>query len=130
MPAGLNDQGRLWRWANPVGSDDEVGGSVPSGTALKENVFCRIEQMQASQVLLEQGLEIPEMYKGMLFYTGEPIDIQHNDQLEIYHPIISPYYNKRFRIIAYRQSSHHDARRFVEVTLRRHEENTRTEELQ
>lgn len=126
MPAGLNNFARLWRYTY---QDDDVGGALPSGTILKEPVFCRIEQMQATQVLLEQGLEIPEMYKGILTYTGDPIDIEHNDQLEVYDPVISPYYQKRFRIIGYRQSSHHDGRRFVETTMKRHDI-SRTEELQ
>ena len=122
-------QGRLWRFVNTSTSDDSVGGAVPSGTILKENVFCRIEQAKATQVLLEQGLDLPEMFQGMLVYTGEPLDIRNNDQLEIYFPNISPFYQKRFRIVGYRQSSHLDGRRFVEVTMRRHDYG-RTEELQ
>lgn len=81
MASGLNMQGRLWRFHNPAGSDDDVGGSIPSGTILKENVFGRMEQLKSTQVLLEQGLEIPEMFQAYLFYTGEPIDLQHNDVL-------------------------------------------------
>jgi hypothetical protein len=129
MAAGLNSQGRVWRYTNIVNSDDSVGGSIPSGTILKENVYCRIEQMKATQVLLEQGLDLPEMFQGFLVYTGDPLDIRNNDQLEIYAPVISPLYNKRFRILGYRHSSHMDERRFVEVTMRRHEVG-RTEGLQ
>lgn len=129
MAAGLNSQGRLWRFHNADGTDDEIGGSVPSGTVIKDGVFCRIEQLKSTQVLLEQGLEIPEMFQAYLHYTGESLDIRHNDQLEIYHPPISPFYQKRFRIVGYRHSSNSDLRRFVEVTMRRHDV-TRTEELQ
>jgi hypothetical protein len=129
MAAGITSIGRLWRFHNPASSDDDVGGSVPSGTILKDSVFCRVEQLKSTQVLLEQGLEIPEMFQAYLYYTGDPLDIRHNDQLEIYAPVISPHYNKRFRIIGYRYSSHSDARKFVEVTMRRHEI-TRTEGLQ
>lgn len=128
MPAGLNLYAKLWRFeANQ--SDDEVGGAVPSGTILKDTVLARIEQMKASQVLLEQGLEIPDMFNGMLVYTGEPLDIQHNDVVEVVSPLISPHYNKKFRILGYRQSSHQDGRRFVEVQMRRYEI-TRTNDLQ
>lgn len=127
--AGQNSQARIWRFVNIVNSDDSVGGSVPSGTILKENVLCRIEQMKATQVLLEQGLDLPEMFQGLLTYSGEPLDIRNNDQLEIYAPPISPFYNKRFRILGYRHSSHMDGRRFVEVTMRRHDVG-RTEVLQ
>lgn len=129
MPAaGLNLYGKLWRMdANT--RDDEVGGAVPSGTILKDPIFCRIEQQQATQVLLEQGLELPEMFKGMLMYTGDPLDIQNNDQLEITWPPTSPFYHKRFRIVGYRHSSHQDSRKFIEATMKRHVI-SRTEELQ
>jgi len=130
MPqAGTNIEGRLWRYHNLPQSDDDIGGSIPSGTILKEHVFGRVEQLKSTQVLLEQGLEIPEMFQAFLFYTGEPLDLRHNDQLEIYNPPISPHFNKRFRIVGYRYSSHNDARRFVEVTMRRWAI-TRTEELE
>jgi len=129
MAAGINEKGRLWRYTNNAGTDDSVGGSIPSGTVLKENVFCRIEQLKSTQVLLEQGLEIPEMFQAYLYYTGDPLDLEQNDQLEVYSPPISPHYNKRFRIVGYRYSSHFDARRFIEVTMRRHDI-SRTEGLQ
>ena len=116
--AGLNTTGRLWRFHYPA--DDDVGGALPSGTILKENVYGRIEQLKATQVLLEQGLELPEMFQAFLYYTGDPLDIQNNDELEIYYPPISPFYNKGFRILGYRHSSHADIRRFVEVTMKRH----------
>lgn len=129
MPlAGNYLTGRLWRFvSNP--NDDEVGGSVPSGTILREPIFARIEQMKATQVLLEQGLEIPDMFQGFLTYTGEPLDLQHNDVVEITYPPTAVYYNKKFRVVGYRHSSHQDIRRFVEVTMKRYEI-TRTEDLQ
>jgi hypothetical protein len=130
MPqAGTNVTGRLWRFHNPSGSDDNVGGSIPSGTILKETVFGRVEQLKSTQVLLEQGLELPEMFQAFLMYTGDPLDLRHNDQLEIYNPPISPHYLKRFRIVGYRHSSHSDIRRFVEVTMKRWTI-SRTEELE
>ena len=129
MTAGALYQSRLWRFHNPPLSDDDVGGSIPSGSILREFVMCRIEQMKATQVLLEQGLEIPDMFQAYLQYTGDFLDLQQNDVLEVYHPPISPLYNKRFRIVGYRHSSHPDARRFVEVTMKRHEI-SRTEVLQ
>lgn len=119
---------KLWRFQANT-SDDSVGGSVPSGTILKDPVFARIEQMKATQVLLEQGLEIPDMFQGYLTYTGEPLDLQHNDVLEVTNPPTAIYYQKKFRIVGYRHSSHQDIRRFVEVTMKRHEI-TRTEDLQ
>lgn len=128
--AGVNHTGKIIRQYNLPYSDDEIGGSVPSGTIIKDPVFCRIEQMPATQVLLEQGLEVPDMYKAFAFYTGDPLDIRTNDQLEIYAPQISPFFTKIFRVVGYRHSSQQDDRRkFVELTLRRHEI-SRTEGLQ
>lgn len=128
MTAGMVLQGRLWRFSANL-NDDEVGGAVPSGAILIENVFCRIESLQPTQALLEQGLELPDMFKGMLTYYGSPLDMKTNDVLEIYHPPISFHSGKRFRIVGYRHSSQEDGRRFVEVLMRRYED-SRTEELQ
>jgi hypothetical protein len=127
--AGYNTEGRLWRYTTMNVGDDDVGGAVPTGTIIKSPVFCRIEQLKATQALLEQGLEIPDMFQAFLVYTGDPLDLKQNDQLEVTHPPISPFYNKRFRIIGYRHASHSDNRRFVEVTMRRHDM-SRTEGLQ
>ena len=127
--AGLNSTGRIWRWHNLPASDDDVGGSIPSGTVLKDPVFCRIEPMPATQVLLEQGLELPEMLEALLAYSGDPLDIQHNDQLEIYAPLISPHYNHRFRIVGFRHSPQQSGSKFIEVVMKRHDI-SRTEDLQ
>jgi hypothetical protein len=119
--AGLNLKGRIWRFTNPT--DDDQGGSVPTGTVLYEPVFSRIRSEKPTLALLEQGLETPEIFTGILSYTSYSptgaFDVLHNDQYEIIHPPISGYYGKKFVIIGIRPVSYNDDRRFLQVTLRR-----------
>ncbi len=119
--AGLNIKGRIWRFTNPV--DDDQGGSVPTGTVLYEPVFSRISSKKPTLALLEQGLETPTIFSGMLSYspyssTGT-FDVQHNDQYEVTAPPISRHYGKKFVVIGVQPQSMNDNRRYLLVTLRR-----------
>jgi hypothetical protein len=120
MPAGLNKVARLIRFSYP--QDDASGGAVPSGTVLYENIYMRIEGMKPTQALLEQGLQTPTMYSGVLF--GGNVDIQNNDQVEVIAPQQGWFYGKKFRVIGIQRSSNHSAqdRNQIIVTLRRYEE--------
>lgn len=120
MPAGLNQVARLIRFSYPA--DDVVGGAVPSGTIVHENLFIRIISEEPTQALLEQGLQTPTIYTGLLF-SGN-IDINHNDQIEVVAPQLSWFYGKKFRVIGVQRSSNHPAqdRNQIRVTMRRHEE--------
>jgi hypothetical protein len=122
--AGLNLKGRIWRFTNPV--DDDQGGSVPTGTILYEPVFSRIIRSEKPTLaLLEQGLETPEIFTGILSYaTFSPtgtFTVLHNDQYEVTEPRISQHYGKRFVIIGIRPTSYDDNRQFLQVSLRRME---------
>lgn len=121
MTAGLNLKGRIWRLiANPY--DDSVGGAVPSGTILYEPIFARIFAERPTLALLEQGLEVPTIFRGQLSYpvlTTGTFNIQPNDQLEITFPPISPYYQKKFVLIGIQPPSFEDGRHYVQVNLRR-----------
>ena len=121
MTAGLNLQGRIWRFiAN--GNDDSVGGAVPTGTTLYEPIFGRIHAEEPTLALLEQGLQTPTIFTAALSYpvlTTGTFDYQHNDQYEVTYPPISPYYGKKFRIIGIQPPETNDPRRFVRVKMRR-----------
>lgn len=121
--AGLNLQGRVWRFTTPA--DDDQGGAVPTGTIMWSPVYSRIRSEKPTLALLEQGLEAPEIFTGVISYTyytaTGTFDVQHNDIYEITHPPISLYYGKKFRIIGVRPSSMNDERRYLQVTLRRME---------
>lgn len=122
MTAGLNLQGKIWRFTSKY-SDDDNGGAVPSGTPLYNPVFARISSKKPTQALLEQGLETPEIFEGTLSYsafspTGS-YDVQHNDQYEVTWPPISDFYGRKFVIIGVQHQSFSDYRRFLTVTMRR-----------
>jgi hypothetical protein len=120
MPAGLNQVARLIRFSYPA--DDSVGGAVPSGTVVHENLFIRIKSEEPTLALLEQGLQTPTIYTGMLFAGN--IVIEHNDQVEVVAPQNSWFYGKKFRVIGVQRSSNHPAqdRNQIRITLRRFEE--------
>lgn len=119
-PAGLNQVARLIRFSYPT--DDAAGGAVPSGTVVYENLLVRIKSEEPTQALLEQGLQTPTIYTGLLFAGN--ITIEHNDQLEIVAPMGSWFYEKKFRVIGVQRSSNHPAqdRNQIRVTMRRYEE--------
>ena len=121
MIAGQNLKGRVWR-LTANSNDDSVGGAVPSGTILYENVFSRIRSEEPTLALLEQGLETPTIFSAQLDYpylTTGSFDIRHNDQYEVTYPPISPHYGKKFRIIGMQNVEYNDARRYVQVKMRR-----------
>lgn len=119
-PAGLNQVARLIRFSYP--SDDVVGGAVPSGTVLHENLLIRIKSEKPTIALLEQGLQTPTIYTGLLFAGN--ISIEHNDQIEVVAPLGSWFYSKKFRVIGVQRSSNHPVqdRNQIRVTMRRFEE--------
>lgn len=120
MPAGLNQVARLIRFSYPI--DDVVGGAVPSGTVVYENLTIRIKSEKPTLALLEQGLQTPTIYTGLLF--GGNIIIEHNDQIEVTAPPQGWFYGKKFRVIGVQRSSNHPVqdRNQIRVTLRRYEE--------
>lgn len=120
MPAGLNQVARLIRFSYP--SDDSVGGAVPSGTTVYENLLIRIKSEEPTLALLEQGLQTPTIYTGLLFAGN--ITIEQNDQIEVVAPLGSWFYAKKFRVIGVQRSSNHpnQDRNQIRVTMRRYEE--------
>ena len=120
MPAGLTHVCELITFSYP--QDDVVGGAVPSGTVLYQNLSCRIEANMPTQVLLEQGLEIPTTYQCLVFPGN--INAKHNDQIRVTAPTTDWFYNKKFRIIGLTRSSSHPGndRNLIKFILKRWEE--------
>lgn len=114
MTAGLYLSSRIWRFTYP--QDDAIGGSQPSGTILYSNVPTRIESVEPTQALLEQGLETPTTFHAVI---GGVKAVRMNDQLEVTGPVLSPYYNQRFRVIGLLHGSMIDPRGFTVLVLRR-----------
>lgn len=119
-PAGTNYVCRLIRFSYP--QDDVVGGSVPSGTVAYENLNIRIKAEKPTMALLEQGLQVPTIYTGLL--SPGNIVIEHNDQIEVTAPFVGFYYGKKFRVLGIQRSSNHPMqdRNQIRVVLRRYEE--------
>jgi hypothetical protein len=116
MTAGMNSKGRILRFTYPA--DDAVGGSVPSGTVLYENVYARIAEKRSTQALLEQGLETPSIYE-VIFQPGS-MDLESNMVYEDNGYPSSPYYGKKFVIIGiHLPSLNQDTRRYIAGSLRR-----------
>jgi hypothetical protein len=120
MPAGLTHVCELIRFSYP--QDDIVGGAVPSGTVLYQNLSCRIEPNMPTIQLLEQGLQVPTTFQ-ILIHPGN-IEANHNDQIRITAPVISRYYNKKYRIIGLTGSSNapQNDRNLIKFILKRWEE--------
>ncbi len=116
MSAGLVHTARILRFSY---QDDDVGGALPSGTVLYENVWVRMYAEKPTMALLEQGLETPAMYSAHI-QPGN-IRIRNNDQVEITGPNISPYAGLRYVIVTDPQPSMLDNRRFMKVIMRRFE---------
>ena len=96
---------------------------MPSGTVVYSPVFARISAMKPTQALLEQGLETPEIYSGILSYsppTGT-FYVEQNYQYQVTWPPISSYYQKKFVIIGVQHQSFDDPRKYLLVTMRREE---------
>ena len=117
MTAGLLHTGHVIRFSYL--SDDDQGGSLPSGTTIYSPVFARIFTEKPTLALLEQGLETPELYSAVL----EPGDmlLNHNDQYQVDGPNISPYKNEKFVIVSIQSPSMLDNRRYLRVVMRRFE---------
>ena len=119
MPAGANQIALLWRETTPL--DDYIGGAVPSGTVLHDNLLVRISPKVPTMALLEQGLETVKLCDTTLSWIAK--DVQENDVLEITAPYDSQYMGNKFRVVSARLPSlrANDPRSQVQVILRRYE---------
>lgn len=117
MTAGYNAIAKILRYTNQ--DDDVIGGANPSGTVLLDNVWCRIEPIEPTMALLEQGLETVKLYRTTLDYRAK--NVEENDELIVTAPIGSFYRDKAFRFVSVQHSSLQadDPRSHVLVVMRR-----------
>jgi hypothetical protein len=120
MAAGHNALAKVLRYE--FKDDDEIGGASPSGTVLLENIWCRIEPIEPTMALLEQGLETVKLFRTSLDYRAK--SVSENDELVVTAPIGSIYRNKAFRLVSVQHSSLRadDPRSQVLVIMRRRHE--------
>jgi len=120
MPAGLNLLGCIWRFSYP--QDDSIGGAVPSGTMLYQEVAARISSQRPISALLAQGVESIALYSALVWPSS--MDISENDQFEVTAPEISPYYGKKFIILGVQRTSTYanNSQGYLILTMRRNTE--------
>lgn len=121
MPAGMNLICEVWDFSYDLGSgDDEIGGAVPSGTVLYQNISCRIQSNRPTQALREQGITGIDTY--ICAIANHTLDVENNNEIKITAPTNSPYYGKWFRIMGDPQrtsTSPSDSRGYLLVNLQR-----------
>ena len=98
-------------------ADDVIGGAQPSGTVAYANVQARISARRPTQVLLEQGLLVREIFTAVL--VPGTLVVNTNDQIQVVSPPTSPYFGFYFRALGVQHSSMTDSRSFLVVAMRR-----------
>lgn len=107
MTPGMNMAVRFIRLTYQT--DDDVGGSNPTGTYLHDWVEGRIEEAPANTALLQQGLETEKIFSAM--FWGHLLTFREQDECEVISPPNHPYFGKRFRVISRTDSSNHPAQK-------------------
>ncbi len=102
MPAGLNCAIQGLRL---VYSDDEVGGSYPTGTILHTWVDARIDENAPDPNMIGQGLETIKTFSAL--FWGNNLRLQEQDEVVVISPPNHQYYNQTFRIMHIRGDSRH-----------------------
>lgn len=116
--AGYNLVSRIWEFTE-ASNDDDIGGAVPSGTVLYDNVATRLQSLKPTQALLEQGIEMAGLFTAMV--TPGNMVIKHNNQIEIVLPVNSKFYMKKFRVLTLQEVSTHpsQSRNFIILNVKR-----------
>jgi len=122
LRAGNNLRARIWRWIYI--SDDEVGGSVPSGTIVYESVEARSQDSPPIISFAMQGVETDKIHQSYV-YPGT-LDIREYDQFEITSPPNHPYIGLKMRIDTVQKSNFHpaDPRGYLLLTMTRMNKHT------
>lgn len=100
-------------------SDDQVGGSVLTGTVTNTNLRGHLHVSLPDQRLLQQGLETTKTADAFVWPAS--ISIYERDVLEVTGPVNHPELNNRFRVEGVQRPSNHPHRkqRFVKVRMQR-----------
>lgn len=118
MTAGLNLATQIWRFS--FTNDDDVGGAVPSGTMVYENIQGRrVEEPDYKMQSLFQGLESERLHFFMLYPAT--IVILENDELYIQNPPNHWDYHQWFRVMQIKRVGFHpdDPRGYILVACKR-----------
>jgi hypothetical protein len=97
----MNRRAKIWRINYQP--DDAVGGAVVTGTVIHWDVPLRMEENPQQQLLLQQGLETQNTFRGLII--PGTMDIRERDELEVTSPRDDMFYGQRFRIVGMRYSN-------------------------
>ena len=124
MTAGLVFSGKIWQFS--FTDDDEVGGAVPSGTIVYDNVQLRLQNSRNSLDLTIQGFETSKFFSAVLQPRPGMTLVEKKHYFQVTSPPNSNHYLKMFRIVNIQESNFHpsDPRRYLILNLER-VENTR-----
>lgn len=95
MTAGLNLKVDIYRMTEQT--DDVVGGAVPTGTVVHQNVPASLSARTPSQILLEQGIEVNRLYD--LVVQGQSLDFLENYEVQVVWPTGHRHYRDRFVVM-------------------------------
>lgn len=117
MTAGYNLKVRFWRYSYPA--DDPVGGALPSGTVIYENISGRIQASSPIAAFVAEGLQTDKIMQGL--FEPASIVLREYDQCEVTSPIGHPYLGLMFRIhtVQYPNIHPQDNRGYLIVTMTR-----------
>jgi|WetSurMetagenome_2_1015567.scaffolds.fasta_scaffold00049_86 hypothetical protein len=117
MTAGLNIHVRFWRMTTPV--DDEIGGALPTGTIIYDDISARIEPVRPDYILIQQGIETTNLYTCVC--RPPNLAIKEYDEVEVVFPLNHNLINKRMLVRNIQDTSIHpsDSRGYLILTLQR-----------
>lgn len=101
-PAGMNLQVHFIRLTE---SDDDVGGSMTTGTVIYNNVQGRIDPLPSDTMLMQQGLETKKLFSCMV-WPGTLL-VREYDEIQVVSPPNSSYFGQKFRVEDVTYSSNH-----------------------
>lgn len=118
MTAGLILACKIWKFTDGY---DSVGGALPTGTVIYENVELRLQNSPNSLDLNIQGYETAKFFSATLHQRAGMNLVEKKHYLEISSPTNHRYYGKMFRIVSIQEPNFHpaDPRRYLLVNLER-----------
>jgi len=116
--AGTNIRVDVWRITESL-TDNYAGGALPTGTIVYAGVHARMQGTPPEQILLQQGLETPRMFR-MTMYPGT-LDVRENDEIQIVEPFDHPYHHLMFAVdgVRYADFNARDRRNYMILELSR-----------
>ena len=118
MTAGFVLSGKIWSFSY---STDEVGGSVPTGTVVYEEIQARLQNSPNSLDLNIQGYETSKFFSAIIRPREGMNLVEKKHYFEVTSPPNHRYYQKMFRIVSIQEPNFHpaDPRRYLVVNFER-----------